>query len=48
MLNKVGITEDMNFPCVEVVHLLCGNTWKLIVMHQILREWRAYVMSSLR
>lgn len=48
LLNKVGITKDTEFPCVEAVTLLCGNTWKLIVLHQILREWRAHVMGALR
>jgi hypothetical protein len=48
LLDKIGITQDTELPCVEAVNLLCGNTWKLIVIHQILIEWRAHVMGVLR
>jgi hypothetical protein len=45
-LISVGITEQTEFPCIDVVSLLCGTGWKLIVLHQIVREWRAHLFSK--
>jgi hypothetical protein len=46
-LNSVGITEKTEFPCIDAVDLLCGENWKLIVLHQILKEWRAHLFNKL-
>ncbi len=46
-LGTVGITEKTEFPCIAVVDLLCGTSWELIVLHQILKEWRAHLFSTL-
>jgi hypothetical protein len=47
VLGRVGITEQTEFKCIEVVDLLCGTSWELIVVHQILKEWRAHLFSTL-
>ena len=46
-LGKVGITEKTEFPCIGAVELLCGTSWKLNVLLQILKEWRAHLFSML-
>jgi hypothetical protein len=46
-LGSVGITEKTEFPCIDAVDLLCGTSWELIVLHQILKEWRAHLFSTL-
>jgi hypothetical protein len=46
ILGRVGITQKTEFPCVEAVNLLCGSSWKLIVLHQIVKEWRAHVINK--
>jgi hypothetical protein len=46
-LGVVGITEKTEFPCIDAVDLLCGTSWELIVLHQILKEWRAHLFSTL-
>lgn len=46
-LASVGITEKTEFPCIDAIDLLCGTNWKLIVVHQIVKEWRAHVFSTL-
>jgi hypothetical protein len=48
ILAGVGITKDTEFPCVIATQLLSGNTWELIVLHQIVKEWRANVLSTLK
>ena len=46
-LYSVGITEQTEFPCIDAVNLLCGKSWELIVLHEIMREWRAHMFSKL-
>lgn len=46
-LRLVDITEKTEFPCINAVDHLCGTSWELIVLHQILKEWRAYLFSTL-
>ena len=46
-LGCVGITEKTEFPCIAAVDLLCGTSWELIVLHQILKEWRVHLFSTL-
>jgi hypothetical protein len=29
------------------MNLLCGTGWKMIVLHQIVREWRAHLINEL-
>ena len=48
ILGRVGITKTADFPCVEATRLLCGESWKMIVLHQIVREWRAHIFTALR
>ncbi|MDZ4856668.1 MAG: hypothetical protein SGJ26_17745 [Nitrospirota bacterium] len=45
-LDSVGITEATEFPCIAAVDLLCSTSWELIVLHQILQEWRAHLFST--
>lgn len=47
VLGSVGITEKTEFPCVDAVDLLCGRSWELIVLHQIVKEWRVHLFSTL-
>jgi hypothetical protein len=47
-LGSVGITESTKFRCIAAVDLLCGTSWELIVLHQILREWRGHLFSTLQ
>ena len=47
-LRRVGITENTEFPCVEATQLFCGRSWEFIVLHQIVREWRAHVFNIFR
>jgi hypothetical protein len=46
ILAAVGITKETEFPCIHATELLCGPTWRLIVLHQIVREWREYVIRT--
>lgn len=46
-LGSVGITEKTEFPCINAVDLLCGTSWELIVLLQILKEWRVHLFSTL-
>ena len=46
-LASVGITEKTEFPCIAAVDLLCGPSWEVIVLHQILKEWRMHLFSTL-
>lgn len=45
-LSRVGITEKTEFPCIDAVDLLCGTSWELIVLHQVLKEWRVHLFST--
>jgi hypothetical protein len=36
------------FPCVKATVLLCGDGWRLIVLHQVVREWRKHIFDALR
>lgn len=47
ILNRAGITEMTESPCIAAVDLLCGKRWELIVFLQILQEWRAHLFSTL-
>ncbi len=47
-LSRVGISQRTEFPCIEARRILCGDRWALAVFHQIIQEWRAYVLKSLR
>ncbi len=46
-LRTVGITAQTEFPSIDAVDLLCGTSWELIVLHQIVKEWRAHLFSKL-
>ena len=46
ILRSVGITEKTGCPCVAAVEKLCGTSWKLVVLHQILKEWRGHLFST--
>ena len=46
VLASAGITENTGFPCINTVDLLCGTSWELIVLHQILGEWRAHLFRT--
>ena len=48
ILASVGIVKNTEFACVEATRLLCGQTLKLIVLHQIVKEWRNHVFSTLK
>ncbi len=46
-MRHVGISETADHPCIEATNLLCGTSWELIVLHQIVQEWRAHVITTL-
>jgi hypothetical protein len=48
VLGSVGITAKTEFPCIDAVDLLCGSSWELIVLHQMLKEWRVHLFKALR
>jgi hypothetical protein len=47
-LSRVGITQQSEFPCIEAVRIFCGDSWRLMVLHQIVREWREHVLKTQR
>ena len=47
VLSSVGITANTEFPCIAAVDLLCGSSWELIVLHQMLKEWRVHLFKAL-
>ena len=47
-LSRIGITRQTEFPIVEITQIFTGSGWELIVLHQIVKEWRAHVFSNLR
>jgi hypothetical protein len=46
-LGCFGITEETEFPCKRAVEQLCGTSLELIVLHQIVKEWREYLFRTL-
>jgi hypothetical protein len=48
ILATIGITQKTEFPCIHATELLCGTGWKLIVLHQIVKEWREHIIHSLK
>jgi hypothetical protein len=46
IFTAVGITEDTEHPCIHAAELLCGPAWRLIVLHQIVKEWREHVIRT--
>ena len=48
ILAAIGTTKDTEFPCIRATELLCGPAWRLIVLHQIVREWREHVIHILQ
>jgi hypothetical protein len=48
ILASVGITDKTEFPCVQAIRLFSGSTWELIVLHQIVKEWRTHAFSILK
>jgi len=48
VLGLFGITQRTEFPCIKTVEILCGTSWKLIVLHQMVGEWRAHLFSTLQ
>jgi len=48
ILAAVGITKDTELPCIHATELLCGPAWRLIVLHQIVKEWREHVIRTLQ
>jgi hypothetical protein len=47
ILARVGITQKTTHPCIAATNLLCGTGWKMIVLHQIVRQWRAHLINEL-
>jgi hypothetical protein len=47
ILARVGITQETTHPCIAATNLLCGTDWKMIVLHRIVREWRAHLINKL-
>jgi hypothetical protein len=47
ILARVGITQKTVHPCIEATNLLCGTSWKIIVIHQIVHEWREHLINEL-
>ena len=48
VLGRVGITKTTEFRCVEATRLLCGESWEMVLLLQIVREWRTHIFSALR
>lgn len=48
ILATIGITQKTEFPCIQATELLCGRAWRLIVLHQIVKEWREHVIHELQ
>jgi hypothetical protein len=46
-LGCFGITEETEFPCKRAVEQLCGTRVELIVLHQIVKEWREHLFRTL-
>ena len=47
-LSRVGISQRSEFPCIDSTRIFCGDSWQLIVVHQIVQEWRTHVFKILR
>ena len=47
-LSQIGISQQTEFPIVRIAQLFTGSGWELIVLHQVVTEWRAHVFSKLR
>jgi hypothetical protein len=47
-LGRVGISQRSEFPCIKAARIFCGDSWELIVLHQIVRDWRTHVFKILR
>jgi hypothetical protein len=47
-LSRIGIAQQNEFPCSDVARIFCGDNWELVVLHQIVQEWRTHVFKILR
>jgi hypothetical protein len=47
-LSRIGIAQQNEFPCSDAARIFCGDNWKLVVLHQIVQEWRTHVFKILR
>lgn len=47
-LAAAAITDATGHPCAEAMRLLCGESWSMSCLHQLLVEWRAHVFQVLR
>jgi hypothetical protein len=47
VLNSVGITQVTELPCVEATEIFCGRGWEFVVVHEVVKEWRAHVLDHL-
>ena len=48
ILASVGITDKTESPCVQAIRRFSGSTWELILLPQIVKEWRTHVFSILK
>lgn len=48
VLEALGISESTEFPCVEVVRRMQGDTWKLLPLLEVARTWRESWFKTLR
>ncbi len=48
ILNRVGITEQSESPCIEAAEVFCGSGWEFILVHEVVKEWRAHVHNVFR
>ncbi|MDQ3115454.1 MAG: hypothetical protein M3Q86_02410 [Verrucomicrobiota bacterium] len=47
-LARIGINASTEFPCSEAARFFCGDGWKLIILHQIVKEWREHIFRTFR
>jgi hypothetical protein len=46
ILARAGITPKTNWPCSAAIELLCGTNWRLLLLPEIVKEWRAHLFKT--
>jgi hypothetical protein len=47
ILARAGITRNTARPCSAAIELLCGKNWRLVLLADIVKDWRARLFRTL-
>jgi|GEM_PF-5348893 len=47
-LNRLGINEETEFPCIELMKVLASDQWRFLPLMQSCSDWRESLFAALR